>query len=65
MAVKQCEATCPDTKGGDFECELEEGHSKFKKHRQGGMTWTDGGAQRVREELAEKVRRAEIEREPF
>jgi hypothetical protein len=64
MEVK-CGATCPDVNGGpDFVCELEE-HSKFKKHRQGGVSWTGGGAERVRAEIAEKVRRAEIEKEPF
>jgi hypothetical protein len=57
----KCTAVCPDVNGGsDFICELEE-HSKFKKHRQGGATWTNAGAQRVREELADKARRAEIE----
>ena len=65
MKKEICKATCPNELGGpDFVCELEE-HSKFKKHRQGSATWTDGGAERVRAEIAEKVRRAEIEREPF
>jgi hypothetical protein len=51
---QKCGAACPDMKGGpDFVCELEE-HSKFKKHRQGGVSWTDGGAERLREEKAAK-----------
>jgi hypothetical protein len=62
---EKCGTHCPDVNGGpDFVCELEE-HSKFKKHRQGGVTWTDGGAERVRAEIAEQTRRAGIEREPF
>ena len=33
-------------------CEREVGHSG--KHRQGGVSWTDAGAARVRKELEQK-----------
>ena len=73
MAVKQlCEATCPDDGGGpDYVCELPEGHDEQRhsrppgvkwsqKHRDGGVTWTNGGAERLKEE-----RRKKFEAEPF
>jgi hypothetical protein len=60
MAKELCEATCPDVKGGpDFECERKPGH-KGKHESLAGGYWTDGGAERLREE-----RRERFEAEPF
>lgn len=61
MAKELCEATCPNPRGGiDFVCEREKGHKGKHDSVSGGMTWTDGGAERLREE-----RRKAIEAEPF
>jgi len=55
-----CGATCPDVKGGpDFECEREQVH-KGKHSSEGVGYWTDGGAERLREEC-----RLKFEAEPF
>ena len=56
---KLCGATLPNSNGLDFECEKEEGHKGKHGSRAGGW-WTDGGAERLREE-----RRKQIEAEPF
>lgn len=51
-----CKATCPDERGGpDFLCGRSEGHSG-KHDDPNGPTWTDGGAERIREELAKAKR---------
>jgi hypothetical protein len=63
MVTKLCEAVCPDEKGGpDIQCERKENHKGKHDSITHGLSWTDGGAERIRAELA---RRAEIEREPF
>ena len=57
---KLCGAVLPNLKGGpDFECEKEEGHNGKHSSYDGGM-WTNGGAERLREE-----RRKQLEAEPF
>jgi hypothetical protein len=58
--MQLCGARCPNMKGGpDFECEREQDH-KGKHSSIAGGFWTDGGAERLREE-----RRKKIEAEPF
>jgi hypothetical protein len=62
MAVKKlCGATCPDQKGGpDIQCEREENHKGKHDSITRGLSFTDGGAERLREE-----RRKKFESEPF
>jgi hypothetical protein len=55
QSLAKCGARLPNTRGGDdFICELAP-HNKYKKHRIGGVTWTDGGAERIRQEIATDV----------
>ncbi len=60
--VKQlCGATCPDKHGGpDIQCERKENHKGKHDSITHGLTWTDAGAARLREE-----RRKKFEAEPF
>ena len=51
---EKCGARLPNVRGGeDYVCELAP-HSKFQKHCFGGVRWTDGGAERIRQEVAAK-----------
>ena len=57
MKVQQekCGATCPDQHGGpDYICELRKGH-RGKHDSVAGGFWTDGGAERLRQEIAAKA----------
>lgn len=61
--MEKCKSTCPDNGGGpDYTCELLEGHDEprysrppgvkwSQKHRDGGVTWTNGGAEQLREQI--------------
>jgi hypothetical protein len=52
--LPQCQATLPDIYGGpEHVCELQQ-HSKYVKHRVGAVSWTNGGAERLRAEMAAK-----------
>jgi hypothetical protein len=52
---EKCGATCPDQRGGeDFVCGRPAGHSG-KHDSPIGPTWTDGGAERLRAEIAAKI----------
>jgi len=42
---KQCQSKC-----GEDQCELPDGHKG--KHRDGGVSWTTAGAERVNAEIA-------------
>ena len=56
MKADQCGATHPNDGGPEFVCDKKKGHSG--KHEQlsnlNSPFWTDGGAKRVRAELAGK-----------
>jgi hypothetical protein len=56
MATKEkCGATCPNERGGeDFVCRRPAGHSG-KHDDPNGPTWTEGGAERLRQEIAAKL----------
>jgi hypothetical protein len=56
MKVDQCGATHPNENGGpDYVCERKKGHSG-KHDSPVGPMWTDGGAERVRQEIAAKTK---------
>ncbi len=57
---REHEATLPRcvSECGKHKCELHEGHKW--KHRNGGVSWTDGGAKRVNAERAAEPEEAEL-----
>jgi hypothetical protein len=51
---EKCAARCPDLKGGeDFLCGRPAGHSG-KHDDPNGPTWSDSGAERLRQEIAHR-----------
>jgi hypothetical protein len=53
--MEKCDSRCPDKRGGeDFICERPAKHTGKHSSDAGGF-WTDGGAEKLRKEIAAKV----------